>query len=538
MSLSKRLRNSGEKRSTSDAWVGPLIPGRPPVTDLAGVYVDADTAMRISTVFACVRLRSGTIASLPVGAYVRRGRVRLSYATAYGETPQWLIKPNPEQTKLEFFEQMITSMDLRGDAFILTVRDDMGDVIEVYVLHPDKIKIIRRPGEPIFYEYKEERTRDVVYLTTRDILHIPAFLLPGEIRGRSPIEACRMVVGGALAADTYAASYFGNAANPGGVIEVPGEMDQEQVEDLALNWNIAHSGPYKAGKIGILTGGGSFKPLAINAQDAQLLEARKFGVEEIARIFNVPISLLGHPVAGAMSFASVEAQNLSFVQHSLRPLLERIEQALSTLLPEQDAFIRFNLDALLRGTTIERFDAYTKGLREGFMSLNDVRAMEDMTPIEDGDQYRVPLQNIDAKDAKDVGLNLRTEIIAKLIQVGFDPAEVLSAIGMEAIKHTGVPSTQLQQISTIDPGNPQAAYEVNSRSFVDVNVPDTIVNVPETRVNVEAPDVTVEAPTVNVEPAVINIQNVEQRKRIVRKVVRDDEGKISEIIEQTIEDGE
>ena len=538
MSLSKRLRNSGEKRAAGDTWVGPLIPGRPPITETAGVYVDADSAMRISTVFACVRLRSGTVSSLPVGAYVRRGRVRLSYAAAYGETPQWLIKPNPEQTKLEFFEQMITSMDLRGDAFILTVRDDMGDVIEIYVLHPDKVRIIRKPGEPIYYEYKESRTGDVMYLTTRDILHIPAFLLPGEIRGRSPIEACRMVVGGALAADTYAASYFGNAANPGGVIEVPGEMDQEQVEDLAINWNIAHSGPYKAGKIGILTGGGSFKPLAINASDAQLLEARKFGVEEIARIFNVPISLLGHPVAGAMSFASVEAQNLSFVQHSLRPLLERIEQALSTLLPEQDAFIRFNLDALLRGTTIERFDAYTKGLREGFMSLNDVRAMEDMTPIEDGDQYRVPLQNIDAKDAKDVGLNLRTEIIAKLIQVGFDPAEVLSVIGMEAIKHTGVPSTQLQQISTIDPGNPQAAYEVNSRSFVDVNVPDTIVNVPETRVNVEAPEVNVEAPNVTVEPAVINIQNVEQRKRIVRKVVRDEDNRISEIIEQIVEDDE
>jgi HK97 family phage portal protein len=538
MSLSKRLRNSGEKRAQGDAWVGPLIPGRPPVSDVSGVYVDSETAMRISAVFACVRLRSGTIASLPVGAYVRRGRVRLSYAAAYGETPQWLIKPNPEQTRLEFFEQMITSMDLRGDAFILTVRDDNDDVIEVYVLNPDKIRIIRRAGEPVFYEYKEERTREVVNLTSRDILHIPSFLLPGETRGRSPIEACRLVVGGALAAETYAASYFGNAANPGGVIEVPGELDQEQVSDLAINWNIAHSGPYKAGKMGILTGGASFKPLSINAADAQLLEARKFGVEEIARIFNVPISLLGHPVAGAMSFASVEAQNLSFVQHSLRPLLERIEQALSTILPEPDAFIRFNLDALLRGTTIERFDAYTKGLREGFMSLNDVRSMEDMPPIEDGDQYRVPLQNIDAKDAKDVGLNLRTEIIAKLIQVGFDPADVLSVIGMEAIKHTGVPSTQLQQISTIDPGTPQAAYEVNSRSFVDVNVPDTIVNVPETRVNVESPEVNVAAPNVTVEPAVINIQNVEQRKRIVRKVIRDENNRVSEIIEQTIEDDE
>lgn len=537
MNLSSRLRTT-EKRSAGDAWFQRLIPARPEGQSTAGVLVDADTSMRLSTVYACVRLRSGTISSLPFGAYVRRGRQRLSYASVYGETPAWIIKPNPEQTRLEFFEQLIVSMDLRGDGFILLVRDDMGEIIETWVLHPDRVRIIRKPGEPIRYEYRNAPTEAPYLLTSQDILHIPAFVLPGQVRGMSPIEACRMVIGGAMAADTYAASYFGNSANPGGVIETPADMTEEQTDDLVRNWNASHSGPYQAGKVGVITGGGTFKPLAINASDAQLLEARKFGVEEIARIFNVPISLLGHPVAGAMSFASVEAQNLSFVQHSLRPLLERIEQALSTLLPESDGFVRFNLDALLRGTTIERFDAYTKGLREGFMSLNDVRAMEDMSPIADGDQFRVPLQNIDAADAKDVGLKLRTEIAAQLVQVGFDPAEVLKVVGIDAMKHTGLPSTQLQQIATIDPADPKAAYEVNSRSFVDVNVPDTIVNVPETQVTVEAPEVRVEAPNVTVEPAVINIQNVEQRKRVVRKVVRDENNRIAEIIEQTIEDGE
>ena len=537
MSLSKRLRTQ-EKRQAGDAWFNRLIPGRPESESTGGVIVDADTSMRLSTVYACVRLRSGTISSLPFGAYVRRGRQRLSYASVYDETPQWIIKPNPEQTRLEFFEQLITSMDLRGDAFILTVRDNMNEVIEVYVLHPDKVRIIRRPGEPIYYEYRNDSQSTPTLLTAQDIKHIPAFLLPGEFRGISPITACRMVIGGAMAADTYATSYFGNSANPGGVIETPTDMTEEQTDDLVRNWNASHSGPYQAGKIGVITGGGSFRPLSINASDAQLLEARKFGVEEIARIFNVPISLLGHPVAGAMSFASVEAQNLSFVQHSLRPLLERIEQALSELLPEMDGFVRFNLDALLRGTTIERFEAYTKALREGFMSLNDVRAMEDMSPIEDGDQFRVPLQNIDASDAKDVGLQLRTDIAAKLVQVGYDPTEVLAMVGIDPMKHTGLPSAQLQQISTIVPADPQAAYEVNSRSFVDVNVPDTIVNVPETRVNVESPEVNVSAPNVTVEPAVINIQNVEQRKRIVRKVIRDENDRISEIIEQTIEEGD
>ena len=224
------------------------------------------------------------------------------------------------------------------------------------------------------------------------------------------------------------------------------------------HWNMNHSGPYKSGMVGILSGGASFKPLSLNAEDAQLIETRKFNVEDIARIFRCPLSLLGHPVSGAMSYASVEAQNLSFVQHSLRPLLERLEQALSPLLPESDGFVRFNLDALLRGTTIERFDAYTKGLREGFLSLNDVRSFEDMSPIgEPGDQYRLPLQNIDAAQAPLVGDKLKAEIAAALVQVGYNPEDVAMMLEFD-LGHTGLPSAQLQQVALIDPTDPEAVY--------------------------------------------------------------------------------
>jgi HK97 family phage portal protein len=463
MSLSKRLAGSGSKRSANNQYIEPLIPGRPQFQSLAGVTVDSESAIRMSTVYSCVRLLADTVSSLPVGAYVRRGRNRLPYATIYGEQPKWVARPNPETTRLEFYEQIVTSFKLEGNAYILTIRDDLGDVQELYVLDPIGVRIVRpRAGEPLIYYVKIRDTQGVYEerLTDKELLHIPDFRLPGQRYGLSPITACRTTLGAAMAADVYAASYFGNAANPGGVIEVPGELTEEQAADIGRDWNLTHTGPYRAGKIGILSGGASFQPLQINAQDAQLLDTRRFSVEEIARIFRVPLSLLGHPVAGAMSFASVEAQNLSFVQHSLRPILERIEQSLSTLLPEPDGFIRFNLDALLRGTTLERYDAYTKGLREGFLSLNDVHAYEDMAPIEAGDQYRVPLQNIDAEDAKDVGLKLRTEIAAALIQVGFDPAAVTKAVGLPDMKHTGVPSSQLQQISTIDPGDPAAVYEV------------------------------------------------------------------------------
>ena len=464
MGISKRIRNAGQKRSNDSQWVEPLIPGRPAFMAPSGIDVTADSAIRMSTVYACVRLLGDTISSLPLGAYVRRGRNRIAYGAVYGSTPEWVNRPNPETSRLEFFEQVIASLNLHGNAFILTVRDENDEVFELYCLNPDEVRIRRlRPNEPLVYEItiREGNEARTEILTSREILHIPMFRLPGSHYGLGPVSAARLTIGAAMAADTYAAAYFGNAANPGGVIEVPGELTQEQAQDIGRDWNITHTGPYRAGKIGILSGGAAFKPLTLNAADAQLLEARRFNVEDIARLFRVPISLLGHPVSGAMSFASVEAQNLSFVQHSLRPLLERLEQSLSYLLPEDDGFIKFNLDALLRGTTIERFDAYTKGLREGFLSLNDVRAVEDLSPIgEAGDQYRVPLQNIDAGDARDVGLNLRADIASKLIQVGFEPKAVTEAVGLPDMAHTGLPSSQLQQISTIDPNAPETVYEV------------------------------------------------------------------------------
>lgn len=476
MSLSNRLRKASEQRAQNQ-FVEPLVPGRPAYSTPAGVDVNADTAIRMSTVYACVRLLGDTIGSLPLSAYVRRGRQRISYAAVYGSQPEWVSRPNPDTTRLEFYEQVITSLNLHGNAFVLTVRDELGDVMELYCINPQNVRIRRATAESeLYYEVtigtnsqnslydglqSAEGATKTMILTKREMLHIPLFRLPGQLLGLGPIGAARITLGSAMAAEVYAASYFGNAANPGGVIESPGELTEEQITDIARNWNLSHTGPYRAGKLGVLTGGASFKPLTLNAADAQLLEVRRFGVEEIARLFRVPISLLGHPVAGAMSFASVEAQNLSFVQHSLRPLLERIEQALSPLLPEPDGFIKFNLDALLRGTTLERYEAYTKGLNEGFLSINDVHASEDMAPVADGDQYRVPLQNIDLTDAREVGMKLRTEIATNLIQVGFEPKSVLEAVGLPPMGHTGVPTGQLQQVSTIDPTNPSSVYEVN-----------------------------------------------------------------------------
>jgi HK97 family phage portal protein len=549
MSLSKRLGVSGEKRNQQ--WVEPLIPARPAYSSVSGIEVTPKSAIRMSTVYACVRLLGDTISSLPVAAYVRRGRARISYSAAYGDTPAWVNRPNPEASRLEFFEQVLASLNLNGNAFILTVRDDMGDVQELYCINPEHVKIKRpSPNESVVYEvritdtdnnndYAEStNTYKTMLLTKNEMLHIPMFRLPGSLYGLGPVAAARLTLGGAMAAETYAAAYFGNAANPGGVIEYPGDLTEEQASDIGRDWNISHTGPYRAGKIGILSGGASFKPLSLNAADAQLLDSRRFGIEEVARLFRVPVSLLGHPVPGAMSYASVEAQNLSFVQHSLRPLLERLEQSLSALLPEKDGFIKFNLDALLRGTTIERFDAYQRGLQQGFLSLNDVRAIEDLSPLgEAGDSYRVPLQNIDASDAKDVGLKLRSEIAANLVNVGYDPAAVAVAVGLPAMANTGPVPAPVARNSSADELELRDARQ-ESPSMV-VNVPDPVVNVAAPNVTIEpamvmleSPVITVEAPAITVEAPTVQVTNTIERKRVKKTIIRDKDNRIESVIEE------
>ena len=549
MSLSKRLGVPTEKRNQQ--WVEPLIPARPAYSSVSGIEVTPKSAIRMSTVYACVRLLGDTISSLPVAAYVRRGRARISYSAAYGDTPAWVNRPNPEASRLEFFEQVLASLNLNGNAFILTVRDDMGDVQELYCINPEHVKIKRpSPNESVVYEvritdtdnnndYAEStNTYKTMLLTKNEMLHIPMFRLPGSLYGLGPVAAARLTLGGAMAAETYAAAYFGNAANPGGVIEYPGDLTEEQASDIGRDWNISHTGPYRAGKIGILSGGASFKPLSLNAADAQLLDSRRFGIEEVARLFRVPVSLLGHPVPGAMSYASVEAQNLSFVQHSLRPLLERLEQSLSALLPEKDGFIKFNLDALLRGTTIERFDAYQRGLQQGFLSLNDVRAIEDLSPLgEAGDSYRVPLQNIDASDAKDVGLKLRSEIAANLVNVGYDPAAVAVAVGLPAMANTGPVPAPVARNSSADELELRDARQ-ESPSMV-VNVPDPVVNVAAPNVTIEpamvmleSPVITVEAPAITVEAPTVQVTNTIERKRVKKTIIRDKDNRIESVIEE------
>jgi hypothetical protein len=147
------------------------------------------------------------------------------------------------------------------------------------------------------------------------------------------------------------------------------------------------------------------------------------------------------------------------VRFSVTPIVAHIEAAYSSLLPST-AFIKFNLDSLLRGDTTTRFSAYSTGLQGGFMSINDVRRLEDLRPVDGGDIVRVPLANVDLNAANLVEMDKRVSMAQKLVYSGFDPAEVLKSLGLPVIAHSGVPSAQLQPIAMINAEDPSQAYQV------------------------------------------------------------------------------
>jgi HK97 family phage portal protein len=319
-----------------------------------------------------------------------------------------------------------------------------------------QIEMVGANRQVTFY-YSGEKVKSLI--PRDEMVHITEMKLPGHLRGISRIDQIKESLGLAAALQEFAARFFGQGSTTSGLIEFPGQLNQEQAKSLVDAYELAHRGLKKSHRPGVLSGGAKFQKTGVDPNEAQMLESREFAVEEIARVFRVPLHMLQVAKPGAMSYASVESNAIQFVTYTIRPYLDKIESAFTRLLPA-DTFLRFNVDGLLRGDIQTRYSAYSTGLQSGFLSINDVRRLEDLRPADGGDNYRVPLANINIDGANLVDMDKRATIANRLIVSGFNPSEVLAAVGLPAIEHTGVPSVQLQNIAQLDPVNPSAAYEV------------------------------------------------------------------------------
>ena len=422
-------------------------------TTTAGVGIDETNSMRIGAFYTCVLLISDTISTLPVDSYIRRDGNRVPYRPK----PAWVMRPDIDMSRPDHYQQVLVSLLVDGNAFIRIYRDARGDVANLVVLAPQRV-LVKRNESTRELEYEIDGSQTGI-VKAKDMLHIREFTRPGELRGMSRVYELKQQLGLSAALDEFAARFFGQGATTSGVIEYPGNLTKEQAQDLKNSFQLPHQSLTKAHKTGILFGGATYKKTGVNPNEAQMLESRKMAVEEIARIFRVPPHMIGVTTPGAMSYASIEQNNINFVVHTLRPYITKIEEAYSTLLPAE-AFLKFNVDGLLRGDFTTRIQGYSVGLQAGFYSIDDVRRFEDLSPVDGGNVYRVPLANIDLDAAGLVETDKKVIMAQRLIASGFNPASVLKALNLPSIEHTGVPSTQLQQIAQIDVANPQSVYEV------------------------------------------------------------------------------
>jgi HK97 family phage portal protein len=422
-------------------------------TTESGANIDQNTSMRISAFYSCVLLISDTISTLPVDSFIRRDGNRIPYRPR----PAWIQKPDIDLLRSEHYQQVLVSLLLDGNAYVRIFRDGRGDVANLVCLDPTRIQVTRNPATKKIEYIIDNYESGVV--PASEMLHITEIRKPQALTGLSRVTELKDNLGLASALQSFAARFFGQGATTNGVIEYPGKLTLEQAKNLQSGFDNAHKGFKKAHKTGILDSGAKYVKTGVNPNEAQMLESQKFAIEQVARMFRIPPHMIGITSAGAMSYASVEQNNINFVVHTLRPYISKLEDAYSTLLPNE-AFMKFNVDGLLRGDYTTRIQGYSIGLQSGFYSVNDVRRFEDLRPVDNGDSNRVPLANINLTSTDVVEQDKKVAMATRLVAVGFDPAQVLSALGLPKMSHTGVPPAALQPVVGLDPLDPTSVYEV------------------------------------------------------------------------------
>ena len=259
-------------------------------TSSAGKTVNERTAMQMTAVYACVRILAESIASLPLHVYKRGDKGNRIKAE---ELPLFFLlhdEPNPEMTSFIFRETLMTHLLLWGNGFAQVLRNGKGEVIGLYPLLPNKMSVERDEKGQLYYRYTRNDAEpptmegNTVILFPENVLHIPGLGFDGLV-GYSPISMTKNAIGLAMAAEEYGSKFFANGAAPAGVLEHPGVI--KDVSRLRESWNSTFGGSANAGKIGILEEGMHFSPISMSPQDSQLIETRKYQLDEIARIFRI-----------------------------------------------------------------------------------------------------------------------------------------------------------------------------------------------------------------------------------------------------------
>ncbi len=360
-------------------------------TSSSGKVVTADKAMQLSAVWACVRLLSESISTLPIKIYKSESDGSRSLAKDHPIYRLLCKQPNFEMTPSRFMLMVVASLCLRGNSFI--EKKYIGSkLVALEPLLPQNMMVKRSDQTGMLeYKYTDPLGKKTRTIPTNKIMHIRGFGMDG-ICGMIPVKIGRDVIGAALSVEESAAKIFENGLQSSGFLSSEFPLDDEQRERIR-SYLLSFVGSKNAGKMMVLEGGMKYNNVTMNPEAAQMLESRTFSIEEICRWFRVPPFMVGHMDKQSSWASSVEGMNMQFLTNTLRPLLVNIEQEISRCLlnGDDDYYAEFSVEGLLRADSAGRSAYYTTALQNGWMSRNDVRRLENLPPIEGGDIYTVQL---------------------------------------------------------------------------------------------------------------------------------------------------
>jgi len=395
MGILTTLLGGTERRASpsiwDDYWYQPILSG---AETTAGLTVTNETVQQISPVFAGMRVSAETLATIPLILYRSLSENTRERATDHPLYNLLHLRPNAYQTSTEWREQMQSYFALWGKAASEIIRDN-GRPIELHTIHPDRIRRSIMDSGTVYYQILTRSGQWEPWTMDR-VLYLEAF------GGRSPMQLARNSMGLTLATERHGARFFANDATPSGVLQSPAALSDKAYKRLEETWKKKHQGVDRSHGLAILEEGTVWNGISVSAEDAQLLETRRFQVEEVARWFNIPPHLLQD--LSRATFSNIEHKSREFIDFSMRPWFVRWEQALSRDLisPEDGSlYVEFLADALIRGDIATRYSSYQVAINNGWLSPNDVRRLENMNPIEGGDQYFIPLNLVPLSRAEE-----------------------------------------------------------------------------------------------------------------------------------------
>jgi HK97 family phage portal protein len=371
---------------------------------LSGEVVNEHTALTYSAVYNAISLISGTIGALPLHLMQRKGDKkrmaddRILYRVMHD---QW----NPYMTAMAGREALTAHILAWGNGYAEKIRNGYGEVVELWPITPNRV-IPEMVDGKLIYKISMP-TGEAVTLPRDKVLHVPGLGFDGFV-GYSVIAMARKSIGLGMALETFGAQYFGQGTHPGVIVSHPGKLGKEGYDNMKNALTTSYSGLGNAHRLMLLEEGLKLENVGIPPNDSQFLESRQFQIPEIARWFNLPPHKLKDLTKS--SFSNIESEQRSFYADTLLPWLVRLEQNFNNqLLTDSDKnlsgygrlYFKHNAEGILRPDAAGRAEFYSKMIATGAYSINEVRALEDMDPIPNGDEHFVPLNMVPLSMAKE-----------------------------------------------------------------------------------------------------------------------------------------